>query len=135
MSAALEGDRDEPSIIGFLGRGVKTRRSARLKPCERCKSQHLRCIYHLDASKCQRCERAGRECVKRSQKLRFRDVPVFGFRNGRAKRRTANISEARLSSTTSHWKKPDRIGSMILSNVPSTMRLQFKTPSVASDTK
>lgn len=93
MSATVENDRNPISSLDKSKQGWKPRQSGELKPCERCKIQHLKCIYLLDASKCQRCERAGRECVKRTKKLRFRDVPVPGFRNGRKSRKTTNNSE------------------------------------------
>lgn len=66
--------------------------TSRLKPCERCKSQHLKCVYQQDTSKCQRCERSGNECVKSTKKLRFRDVSASGIRNGCKYRKTLHDS-------------------------------------------
>lgn len=60
----------------------KPRKEGGLKPCERCKAQHLKCVYASDKSSCQRCERSSHECVRSTKRIRFRDVPVSKFRNG-----------------------------------------------------
>lgn len=64
----------------------------KLRPCERCKTQHLKCVYQEGASICQRCERSGNQCLKSTKKLRFRDVPASGIRNGRKRRKALNDS-------------------------------------------
>lgn len=61
----------------------RPRKPGDLKPCERCKSQHLKCVYKAEASRCQRCERSGHQCVRSAKKIRFRDVPLSKFRDNR----------------------------------------------------
>lgn len=109
MSTSVEYGQDATLAIGTSNRGWKPQQSDGLKPCERCKTQHLKCIYLVNASKCQRCERTGRECVKRIKKLRFRDVSVSGFRKGRNNRKVANNS----ATTSSRVNVTSELGNSI----------------------
>lgn len=59
------------------------RKPGDLKPCERCRSQHLKCVY--DSDKCRRCERSGVECVRNTKKIRFRGVQISKLRGDRKK--------------------------------------------------
>lgn len=55
----------------------KPRRHGDLKPCDRCRAQHLKCVYEGD--KCQRCVKSGHECVRNRKNIRFRDVSAAKF--------------------------------------------------------
>lgn len=80
-------DTDKPSAIpdseGKLEAGKNSRKAGDLKPCERCRSQHLKCVY--DSDKCRRCERSGVECVRNTKKIRFRGVQISKLRGERKK--------------------------------------------------
>lgn len=66
----------------------KAKKQNDLKPCERCRSQHLKCVYAGQDTKCERCDRSGHACVRSTKKIRFRDVPVSRFRGDRKAGRT-----------------------------------------------
>lgn len=70
----------------------KEAKRADLKPCERCRSQHLKCVYSASQETCQRCQKAGSDCTKSTKKIRFRDVPISRLRGERKTRRRQNIS-------------------------------------------
>ncbi|KAK5102257.1 hypothetical protein LTR70_010448 [Exophiala xenobiotica] len=86
---------DGPAVASPLDKNEKgrtPRQSGNLKPCERCKTQHLKCNYLPGTSRCQRCERSGRECVRSTRGIRFRGVPVFKLRNDRKNRKITRSS-------------------------------------------
>jgi len=88
-------DRNAPASPSSTARKErKPRKASDLKPCERCKAQHLKCVYIPETSRCQRCERSGHDCVRSTKKIRFRDVPVSKFRNNRKDAPNATISSA-----------------------------------------
>lgn len=87
----------------------KPRKSGDLKPCERCRSQHLKCVYSSarNDANCQRCDRTGHECIKSTKKIRFRDVSVFRLRHGRkAAGRTSTLKSG--VSTGAGTAKPGK---------------------------
>lgn len=99
MSEA-DGDRNASASPSSTARNErKPRKSSDLKPCERCKAQHLKCVYNPETSRCQRCERSGHDCVRSTKKIRFRDVPVSKFRNSRknAPNATTNLASRALT--------------------------------------
>jgi len=77
----------------------RPRKSGDLKPCERCKAQHLKCVYDAETTKCQRCERSGHDCVRSTKKIRFRDVPVSKFRNHRKDASNTTTSSGEITLT------------------------------------
>lgn len=66
-----------------IGNAQNGRKPGDLKPCERCRAQHLKCVY--DSDKCRRCERSGIECVRNTKKIRFRGVQISKLRGDRKK--------------------------------------------------
>lgn len=86
---------DEKSAVVDTDRKIESAKNGRkpgdLKPCERCRSQHLKCVY--DSDKCRRCERSGVECVRNTKKIRFRGVQISKLR-GEHKRPRSNGSKS-----------------------------------------
>lgn len=56
----------------------KSQTRSHIRPCERCRSQHLKCVY--ESEKCRRCERSGAECVQITKNFRFRGVQISKLR-------------------------------------------------------
>jgi len=99
MSEA-DGDCNAPAPpLSIAQKERKPRKSGDLKPCERCKAQHLKCVYNPETSRCQRCERSGHDCVRSTKKIRFRDVPVSKFRDNRKHVTHATTSSASRALT------------------------------------
>lgn len=96
-------DTDRSSVVPELddkpGAGKNTRKPGDLKPCERCRSQHLKCVY--DSEKCRRCERSGVECVRNTKKIRFRGVQISKLRGDR-KKPNANGSSSGSGAKSRH---------------------------------
>ncbi|KAK5072222.1 hypothetical protein LTR64_003995 [Lithohypha guttulata] len=69
----------------------RIRKQGDLKPCERCRSQHLKCVYNAHDPRCQRCERSGNDCIRSTKKIRFRDVPASRFHTDRRSRKVSTI--------------------------------------------
>ena len=79
MSALTDQANVFPVEIESEAKG-RSKKNTELKPCERCRSQHLKCVYDEDDSTCKRCDKSGHECVRSSKRIRFRDVPASRFR-------------------------------------------------------
>lgn len=93
-------DVDKKSTAPDIDKKIESAKSGRkpgdLKPCERCRSQHLKCVY--DSDKCRRCERSGVECVRNTKKIRFRGVQISKLRGDR-KKPTSNGSKNNHTAT------------------------------------
>lgn len=59
-----------------------------VRPCDRCRNQHLKCEFPDEAPKCKRCEKSGNECIRSKKEFQFRDVPLSELRGQKRVKKT-----------------------------------------------